>query len=357
MVETRSERRYFQAFLLICIASGVAGLLPTAVASAEDTPAADTPAAANGTDSRNWLPLGLQSFEPSAFGYTKNNDDVGFYNIKLSVKFPLAPSYTKKWWGDQDRLFFAFTGVSGFYINTRHSDPVVAKEFNPQFFWQHSFSCDRENRFQPNPSVGESSAGSVPEKSDGSHEKLPCYFAIGYNHDSNGQNIDSLGQYEATQKAQGTEAANDAISRGWDYLGVTVKTVPTATNAYRVSVYAQLKYFLADGLLQKEQEELHYWENPSDGKPRREVDGLGFLAKVQFRLGSKDSIIGDGKLAIRYGTGYVDPFRFSTVRVEAGIQVLQLPIVFWGQKGYMSDLSQYYRNVTGYGVEIEIGAF
>jgi hypothetical protein len=119
--------------------------------------------------------------------------------------------------------------------------------------------------------------------------------------------------------------------------------------------------FLSNGLVQGRPEELHYWEHPADAKARKQVDGLGLLAKFQSHLGEETfhdgKIVGDGKVAIRYGTGYQDPFRYSTVRIEAGIQLLQLPIVFWTQKGYMTDLSQYYRNVRGYGVEIEIGAF
>ena len=327
------------------------------------------------TASKDWLPLGLQSYEPSAFGHTKNSDDVGFYNIKISVKFPLAPRFTKEWWGDQNRLFFSFTGISDFYIGDRHSSPVVGKEFNPQLFWQHSFSCDPGSQFKEAPFVGASSTGSVPVKTSSRAQEaasdepsastpLPCYFTIGYNHDSNGQAIDSLNQFLAARHSQGTEAAKDQISRGWDYIGTTAKFVPPSTDAYRLSLYAQFKYFLSDGLLQGEPEELHSWEHPADGKPRKEVDGVGFLAKVQFHLSDSkcrqsDSkcFIGDGKVAIRYGTGYQDPFRYSTVRVEAGIQVFQLPIVFWTQRGYMSDLSQYYRYVNGYGVEFEIGAF
>jgi hypothetical protein len=358
---------------------GIAFLLAASLATSAmaDDPVSSTESTAPPakSDSNDWLPLGLQSYEPSAFGHTKNNDDVGFYNIKISVKYPIAPRFTRDWWGDQDRLYFSFTGVSGFYIGDRHSSPVVGKEFNPQLFWQHSFSCDLDGKFQEAPTYGASSIGASPANPSSSAQasasgesskskNLPCYFTIGYNHDSNGQDIDSLNQFLAAQQAQGTEAANDHISRGWDYLAFTAKAVPRSTDNYRVSVYALMKYFLPDGLLQGKEEELHDWERPSDGKPRKEVDGVGFLGKIQFHLSgiecrqpNSKCPIGDGKLAVRYGTGYQDLFKYSTVRIEAGVQVFQLPIVFWTQRGYMSDLSQYYRNVTGYGVEFEIGAF
>jgi len=256
----------------------------------------------------------------------------------------------------QDHFYFAFTGAFGFYIGTRDSGPVVGKEYNPQLFWQRNVRCAAD-QFTSKHSFGE--AHTEPKDAE-----FPCYFALGYNHDSNGQIINSLDQYLQTQRVQGTEAANDAISRGWDYVGFTAKyIVPRSSDVDRISLYPQFKYFLSEGLLQGKPEELHYWESPGDGKPRKAVDGLGFLAKYQRHLcdarkfNCDGTIFGDAKVAIRYGTGYQDPFRYSTVRIEAGIQFLELPIVFWAQRGYMSDLSQYYREVKGYGVEIEIGAF
>jgi hypothetical protein len=337
------------------IVLGLVGGSMVASAWGADTPTSDAaaPAKAAGAsaDSDNWLPLGLQSYEPSAFGYTKNNDDVAFYNIKISVKFPLMPGLVDKlnqWSGKQDHFNFAFTGAFGFYIGSRYSSPVVGKEYNPQLFWQRNLGCSHDHYTSTH------AYGDV-------YSDSPCYFALGYNHDSNGQSIDSPGQYLQTQRSQGTEAANDAISRGWDYVGFTAKYIPLSSGEYRISLYPELKYFLSDGLLQGKPEELHYWEHPSDGKPRKEVDGLALLAKIQNHVGMElfhdETIVGDGKIAVRYGTGYQDAFRYGTVRIEAGIQLLQVPIVFWAQKGYMSDLSQYYRNVKGYGVQIEIGAF
>jgi hypothetical protein len=74
---------------------------------------ADAAVPADSPKDNNWLPLGLQSYEASAFGYTKNNDDVHFEHIKLSVHYPLLPDFTRGWWG---QLFFSFTGVWAFYI-------------------------------------------------------------------------------------------------------------------------------------------------------------------------------------------------------------------------------------------------
>ncbi|HYM44263.1 MAG TPA: hypothetical protein VET46_16005 [Steroidobacteraceae bacterium] len=313
----------------------------------------------------DWLPLGLQSYEPSAFGYTKNNNDVHFENIKLSVKYPLMPAYTRGWWGPQDKLFLSFTGLWGFYIGDRSSDPVVGKEYNPQFFWQHLWRPAPGSRLEslcrdPAPGGYEqkeptypNKASPAPSSSESPEDKpLRCYVTVGYNHDSNGQIINDPRQYDATAQAQGVEAARDAISRGWDYIGVTAELIPHWGET-KVTVYPILKYFMNDGLLQGVPEELHSWEHPADGKPRKAVDGLSVLVKATRHLFDRC----DGKLVLGYTTGYSEPFRYSTVRAEAGIKVLELPIVVWAQRGYVADLAQWYRNVTGYGIQFEIGAF
>jgi hypothetical protein len=126
--------------------------------------------------------------------------------------------------------------------------------------------------------------------------------------------------------------------------------IPYWTKTQKFTIYPIFKYFLNDGLLQGKPEELHYWEHPPDGKPRKEVDGLGVIFKYQRKFAGMDA-----KVVLGYDTGYQDAFRYSTVRLEAGVAVFQLPIVFWAQKGYMADLSQWYKNVTSYGVQIEIG--
>lgn len=352
------------ARILVCVVMSIyVGSAYAATTATVDTtkPSAD--------DQSKWFPLGLQSYEPSALGYTKFNDDVWFANLKLSVKFPIAPKLSEEYWHGVDKVFFSFTGYWGFYFATRPSGPVVGKEYNPQLFWQHNLRCQghSEDKYRPNAMYGASPPPPASSEKDSStpgsgtddsrarttpQRDLNCYWALGYNHDSNGQIINSPGQYAETVRDQGVEAANDAISRGWDYIRATGRWIPYWTEDDRVTLYPTLKYFLNDGLLQGKPEELHYWENPTDGKSRNEVDGLSLLAKYQRNVAGFDA-----KLAVEYTTGYKDPFKFSTVRLEAGIVVFELPIVFWMQSGYMSDLAQYYRYVKGYGVQVEIGAF
>lgn len=312
----------------------------------------------------SWLPLGLQSYEANALGYTKNNDDVHFENFKLSVQLPIIPKRTAAWWGEQDRVYFSFTGLFAFYLGDRHSAPVVGQEYNPQLFWQHLWSCKdvdsdkyRAKSIYPTLSappdqgldVSGASSATATSITPGSRS---CYVTLGYNHDSNGQIIDSAEQFQQTEHQQGLAAAYDAVSRGWDYIAVNGKLIPYWGLQDKITLYPMVKYFLSDGLLQGNPEELHFWEHPPDGKPRRDVDGLTLVAKYQRRIGSLDS-----KLVVGYTTGYERTFKYNTLRIEAGAIILELPIVLWMQNGYMSDLSRYYQSVRGYGVQIEIGSF
>ena len=65
----------------------------------------------------------------------------------------------------------------------------------------------------------------------------------------------------------------------------------------------------------------------------------------------------DLKCAVLYETGYRRTFRYSTLRLELGTKVMQLPVTLRGQTGYGSDLAQYYKKVSSWGKQAEIGSF
>jgi hypothetical protein len=317
---------------LIVLCTGV--LLLTA-ASAEDVDA--------------FLPkvLPLQTYEPNVIGYTKDSDDVGFIDFTLSVKYPIMPVTLAKGWGEDNRLYFTFTGRFGFYAGTRESSPVIAKRFNPKLLFEHSLREDG--------GVFRSSGSTELRRRSG--VQPATYIAFAYAHESNGQAIHTAGQYqEAVRTAERPEFANDYISRGWDYLEVATKAVPHETRTDKVSLYASGKFFLSHGLFQGRPEEVYPWESTTEGKARKEVDGLSFVVKYQYDL-QKSPAIGDTKLAAVYTTGYDGIGRHNTFRLEAGVQVFQVPLAVWYQNGYLSDLALYYTRVSSIGFGLEIGAF
>jgi len=274
----------------------------------------------------------LQPYEPLTGGYTKDSDDVAYVDVNVSVKFRLLPV---RWTGPRNRLFFAMSSRFGFYWNTRPGSPVIGKDYNPKLLW----------RFLPNPE-------------DGDTHEYKQYLDFGYAHESNGQLVHTPAQYsQELLTAPQRDYADNFIHRGWDYLELTWKK----NYGGYISSYVDSKYFLPVGLLQGSADEYHSWENNSQGKPRRRVDGLD--AVVEFPRAHIETPVDPaenfGRLSVtlKYQTGYDLPFRYSTVRAEFGFQFLALPGALWVQRGYMSDLAMYYQQVTSYGVELRFVTF
>jgi hypothetical protein len=277
----------------------------------------------------------LCSYEPNTVGYTFDSDDVGFMDFKLSVRYQMFPdwmtrglNFVKTELGDNSALYFAFTGRFGQYIGTRDSSPVVGKRFNPKLFMRFWTDAD--------------------------HAEYVDFSFLA--HESNGQSINNPAQYQqALATAQQPEFANDQLSRGWDYLELTWKNIPYDQSNKTLSTYLSFKYFLSDGPLQGKAEEYNSWENNPEGKPRNQVNGISAMVKFYEKRGGE--FLKDLKCAVLYETGYRQTFRYNTLRLDLGTKVMQLPVTLWGQTGYGSDLAQYYKKVSSWGIQAEIGSF
>lgn len=262
----------------------------------------------------------LESYEPNTVGFTKDSDDDGFLDVKLSLIYPLAPQLTR------DHLYFAATVRFAQYLGTRESSPVIGKRFNPKLIWRQFTS------------------GKAPLFMD--------YVDFAYAHESNGQSITTPEEFAfevQRQVAVGNraDAAKDFISRGWDYVEVASKhSLPHQPG--ELTLYTSFRYFLSDGLLQGKAEEYKSWENDAEGKPRKDVQGIAALLKLErFDLGAK--------FALGWETGYGEPFRYNTLRLEARKNLLELPLLLFYQNGYNSDLAQYYKRVSTIGIALELG--
>jgi hypothetical protein len=283
----------------------------------------------------------LQPYEPITAGYTKDSDDVPYMDLTLSLKLRLLPIE----WLDSSRLFLAFTGRFGFYWGTRYSSPVIGKSYNPKLLWRYFPSYAKRSSV-----LGKSGASEYRE-----------YLDFAYAHQSNGQTISTPEQYAQAQASQERpEFANDYISRGWDYLEVVWKKSYGSEQSSPFASYLDLRYFLSYGLLQGRPEEYNSWENDPQGKPRRAVDGLSGLIEYQSQWrssGAPTPLLDRPSVWLKYQTGYDTPFRYNTVRLEGGVRIGGLPFAVWVQDGYMSDLANYYRKVTSYGIELRVGQF
>ena len=321
----------------------------------------------------------LCPYEPTTIGYTQDRDDSAFMDFKLSLMYQLFPhSFTRfqnqRVWsglGDNSALYFAFTGRFGQYLGTRDSSPVVGKRFNPKLFYRFWYD-----------------------------EKHKNYVDVAYAHESNGQSIDSLAEYQTSLAGTNDKnAVKDQLSRGWDYDEIIWKhvlyesddrakrIVPCEEEVCKqgfcendackqtfcksdlcredgrqaedrkttITSYVDLKLFRPHGLLQGAQENYNAWENDPEGKNRDRVSGIAIMIKLIER--GEYWIFQDLKTAALYETGFRETFRYNTYRLEVGTKYSQLPITLWRQIGYNSDLAQYFKKVDSYGINLEIGSF
>lgn len=298
----------------------------------------------------------IEVYEPNVLGYTWQDDDVGFIDVTVSLKNRLLPDHISAWTcpppdkrcKDRWRIYLAFTGRFGFYYGTRDSDPVISKAFTPKLLLRYTPDSARN------------------DKSFWSRDKHEIYedwsyVDLGYAHESNGQTISTEGAYGLERRANRThpEFALDQVSRGWDYLQLAGKySLLRGTDNRRLAAYADLKYFLEDGLLQGMPEEYHSFEKDPDAKKRSAVEGVMAAVEYEWRqdlLKTKTGpILADPRVMLQLDSGYDPAFKYGTVRLELGAKLIELPIVFWYEDGYSSSLARYYKRTRAIGIELRL---
>lgn len=280
--------------------------------------------------------LKLRSHEDSLVGYRKDDNDVAFMDFKLSLMYPMLhngePNGSRgkpSFWGPLPYGYFAFTGQFGQYIGTRSSSPVISKRFNPKIFGRYWLS------------------------EEGS------YVDFSYEHESNGQSIDTASAYQRKRQdliasGENPDFAQDYISRGWDFLGVTLNKEINFLDA-TFSSTLKGKFFLDDGLLQQAKEEPQSWEGITEAHPRSEYDGLflSLASNVRFKFGP----IRGTKGTLHFTTGYRNPLKRCSTRFEFLTKWWDFPLVLWGSSGFNNDLADYYERVGSYGVAFELKSF
>lgn len=294
----------------------------------------------------------LEGYEPTTFGYTKERDDVAFVDFTISIKAQLFRDFLCERFRGSNRLYLTFTGHFGFYVGTRPSGPVIAKNYNPKLLWRVI------------PDTGATTLGTAYDVKPA--REYSEYIDFAYAHDSNGQSIDTLEEYHVQASQVGNAAyALDYVSRGWDYVQVTGKeTFSVARLGSGVlNLYPDFKFFLRHGLLQGVPEEYHVWEQDTALHPRHAFDGVS--AAFEYRPfanridpGQKRAPWESGlRFGLKYTTGYDPVARYNTVRGELGFYVLGLPMTAWVQDGYMNSLARYYKKASSGGIELRFAQF
>jgi hypothetical protein len=270
----------------------------------------------------------LKPYEPLTGGVTHDSDDTRYLDVNLSVQFRLAPICDSTS-GEHIHLYLTMATRFGFYWDTRAGSPVIGKRYNPQLLLRFT-----------------------PALSDGTSTTSKSYIDLGYAHESNGQLVHTQQQYQSQLLlTPDVQEANQYIHRGWDYVHLAW----TLNEFDHMATYLEGKYFLPHGLLQNPEDQYHGWEQDPQGKERKTVDGLG--AAVEYPVNAA-KIFGLFDLTAKYQTGYDVPLRYSTERLELGLQTRLLPpLAVWVQHGYTSDLAMYYLKVTSYGIEVRFFSF
>ncbi|MDQ8184841.1 hypothetical protein [Pelagicoccus sp. SDUM812002] len=327
-------------------------------------------------DPPSWKDV-VRTYEPLYVGYTFDEDDQAYLDFSLSVITPASIVFPWESWNPsnkfpvegqdydkpdlfpyQPRLYLAFSGRAGQYMGTRESSPVVGKRFNPLLSarWWHKRRDLTSSRRDPGYSL---------------HD----YFEISYGHESNGQRIGDLtdpqtpeeealgrNRFEALQAEYqlvdgDASIARDQLSRGWDYLGARWAS-SWKIDTGRLFFMFDGRYYLEEGMLQDGAEEYNIWENDDEWLARYDeeirrakVDGL--RASVRYQSKSLDWFFDANEIMLELRTGYNDPFERITARLELGFKYTSL----WYRYGYNSDLVDYYRKDSSWGLAIKIRSF
>lgn len=272
----------------------------------------------------------LSSDEPNRLGCTRDSyESACFMDFTLSLRYPLFYDALDEGHKFDMLPFFSFTGRMGQYSGAvRHSSPVVTKQFNPKLYF----------RFYTSDTAGQTL---------GTTDSIQDFYDVGYAHESNGQYVDSVPVFNSTAASVGSAAiAQDYISRGWDYVNYRrhLHFHALGTNSMDVD----LRYFLSYGFFQKGSEEYFAWEAPRPITHISQVDGVRLKMNRDFNW----SWFKGANLS--YTTGYREPLRWNTLRAEFGFtplsDLLGLPIVLWGQSGYLANVTQYYRHAWSVGL-------
>lgn len=233
--------------------------------------------------------------------------------------------------GDEEyfmQLYLAFTGRFSQYIFERDSAPVVARTFNPAIFYR--FWSSARN-----------------------------YLDVEFGHESNGQRIhspDALWREQQEYIRDGEPAfyARDSLSRGWDYMALTWQR----SWGTQWSSQLRARHFLNHGPLQGKAEEYNTWEDGGTrNRPRRQYDGLSLGLRYEFS--TSPCLLGDShvcfrNLKYRFDTGYSAPFDNNTSTLELTTDFFGIPIQLWAKTGYNTNLVDYYRHTTSWGLGIEL---
>ncbi len=274
----------------------------------------------------------LVSDEPNTLGVAEDAYERHPYmDFNISMRHPLGyrprlegrTRYAGAW-----LPYLSFTARASQYFN-RRSAPVVTKRFNPKLMVR---------LYQSEPPEG---------KRIWVDDRVLDYYDFGYAHESNGQYVNSAAAFAAVAaNFDSTDAAQDYIHRGWDYLDFRRHSHWRADR--RAWLDIELKYFLNHGLGQRTIMETYPWE------PLRPVTHIGQVDGIRVTAGFELGADWFKNARLSWITGYRRFARYNTVRLESAFVPLSryfgVPIVLWAQSGYDTSVARFYQHSWNAGI-------
>ena len=356
-------------FKQCCLCILLVSIFPT-LALAENTPPGNAPsphseAAANTAKQQFGKNARLESKFPNSLGYARELSGMAFLDANISIQYPLFFSRFKGGCNEffHTQPYLSYTGRFGQYIGDTNSSPVVTKTFNPEISLRIYSNISHPNETLNRICTEENNLAYhdlYQESHNISSKTRINYYDIQFGHLSNGQAIDnqqSLNSLSQTMAIGGnTEFAKKYISRGWDYYGIYGKFFNFFSDGSSgtETIEFGLHRFIGGALTLQKVIEEDPWENPASSINQLEqVKGLSLKYSMNFLHNTIDSA------SFSYDTGLNNPFRYHTYKVEIGLlrQVLCVPLSIWYQKGFASDLAQYYSLVESFGIKATFTTF
>jgi outer membrane phospholipase A len=224
--------------------------------------------------------------------------------------------FLDRWFDGKKTAYFTYNGKYDFYLGTRFSSPVVSRLQNPGL--------------------------SIKTKYDTPRMWGITDFSLGWFHESNGQNIETQQAYDLTNNAR------DYVSRGWDYLGVSIESQHQyehkPLNAYlHLRLFCDCQAFGAIG----EKEDSVFWKSVDKQPDIRDFDGLrivlSFLKNKDLRFSTQ----------FRLGTYALDSLTNVSTRLEITVRVKEIPLTVFYFTGYGSEIAYYQEKGHYLGVGLE----
>jgi outer membrane phospholipase A len=178
---------------------------------------------------------------------------------------------------------------------------------------------------------------------------------LGYFHESNGQSVDTIEAYQAT------DFADDYVSRGWDYILLSGRhqTQRSASN-HRFLAQAGLRLFLPLQMFSTDREDDIFWQDVSDQPNVNDYNGLhASLAYDWLTDSACDADQLHARLGLRTGNRHLNELADDlSLTAELGWTInhgdFRAPIYLRYVNGYGIDIAHYHQrdHYIGLGVQL-----